>query len=95
MSFQLAVVGDSGQVQLWDIRKMDAPEAWWQAHSDHVYTCHWHPTTKNLLATAGRDRSIKVWDLEAKDPTVVATVFSTDAVAKVLWRPNRKNQIAR
>ena len=55
--WQFAAVSENGKVQLWDMRRPDRCERQWPAHSNHVFACDWHPETRNLLTTAGREGS--------------------------------------
>ena len=95
--YTVAAVSENGQVQLWDIRKCDRAESRWSAHPDHIYTCEWHPESKNILATAGRDKSIKVWDTNFStnlQPSERHIIYALDVVSKIHWRPQRSQQIA-
>jgi WD40 repeat protein len=84
--------------QLWDMRMPGACEQKIQAHQGPAYTVAWHPTRRNVLASAGRDKVIRVWDVASsggggREPWL-ASVQTIAPVARVLWRPGHPDQIA-
>lgn len=54
-----AAVSENGNVQLWDLRKVDRCLSQFTAHSGPIFACDWHPEM-SWLATASRDKTIKV-----------------------------------
>ena len=84
---------ESGNVQLWDLRKPDHHYNQFTAHSGPVFTLHWHPEDRYWLSTGGRDQSIKIWDTQLKShPTHIIQTIA--AVNKIKWRPGYKYHIA-
>lgn len=53
-------VSESGNVQLWDMRRPDRVEKQFTAHGGPIFALDWHPEVKTWIATAGRDKTIKV-----------------------------------
>ncbi|XP_050714381.1 GATOR complex protein WDR24-like isoform X2 [Eriocheir sinensis] len=86
-------VSESGNVQLWDMRRPDRVEKQFTAHGGPIFALDWHPEVKTWIATAGRDKTIKVWDLN-ENPTVCNTIQTIASVGRVKWRPNTKYHIA-
>ncbi|XP_054161603.1 GATOR complex protein WDR24-like [Oppia nitens] len=95
--FNFASVQETGNVEIWDIRRSDRPEINFLAHGGPVFACDWHPNPekRKWLATAGRDKTIKVWDLS--NPTKPHNLYTLHTIASVLrlkWRPSRDFQIS-
>ncbi|KAL5007040.1 hypothetical protein ScPMuIL_015846 [Solemya velum] len=90
--FNFGAADESGNVQLWDMRRPDKVEKQLTAHSGPVFTIDWHPDDKNWLGTAGRDKMIKVWDLQKEK--VIHLVQTIASVAQIRWRPSRRFHIA-
>lgn len=80
LNYTFAAAFDSGQIQIWDIRK--GMERSINAHQGLVLGIDWHPT-QPLLASCARDKSIKVWDSNFKCKNVISTMAS---VSKIVWR---------
>lgn len=101
LSHTFAAVSENGSVHIWDIRSIKADvskradRAFQQftAHSGPIYTCDWHPTERNRLATGSRDKQIKVWNIGTK-PSLEHTIHTIAAVGRVKWRPGQKYHIA-
>ena len=90
--FSFASVQETGNVEIWDIRRSDRPELNFIAHGGPVFACDWHPNAEKhkWLATAGRDKAIKVWDLSnPTKPHCLHTVQTIASVSRIKWRPNR------
>ncbi|CAH1788742.1 unnamed protein product, partial [Owenia fusiformis] len=92
--FQFAAAFENGNVQIWDLRKLDKWERQFTAHSGPIFSLDWHPDDKNILASAGRDKTIKIWDMQLLKPKNLHTVQSIASVARCKWRPQRKYHIA-
>lgn len=92
-SVHFCAVSESGNVQLWDMRRPDRVEKQFTAHGGPIFALDWHPEVKTWIATAGRDKTIKVWDLN-ENPTVCNTIQTIASVGRVKWRPNTKYHIA-
>lgn len=89
-----AAAGENGQVQLWDTRRADRCISQFTAHSEPIYTCDWHPTNPNWLATGSRDKLIKIWSIGTGEIDPVHTIQTIAVVGRVRWRPERPYQIA-
>jgi WD40 repeat protein len=90
--FHFASVQETGNVEIWDIRRSDRPDSNFIAHGGPVFACDWHPCgeKKKWLATAGRDKTIKVWDLaNPSKPQLLHCVQTIASVSRIKWRPNR------
>ena len=87
-------VCESGNVQLWDIRKTDTFTSQWTAHIEPIFTLDWHPEDKNCLATGGRDKSIKIWDTSQPPTHPTHTIHTISSVHKIKWRPGHNFYIA-
>ncbi|MPC66257.1 WD repeat-containing protein 24 [Portunus trituberculatus] len=59
-SIHFCAVSESGNVQLWDMRRPDRVEKQFTAHGGPIFALDWHPEVKTWIATAGRDKTIKV-----------------------------------
>lgn len=96
-SVHFASVQDTGNVEIWDIRRTDKPEANFLAHDGPVFACEWHPTqgdSTKWLATGGRDKTIKVWDLTNPSKHKLAySVHTIAPVSKLKWRPGYEMHI--
>ncbi|KAK8398935.1 hypothetical protein O3P69_004206 [Scylla paramamosain] len=92
-SIHFCAVSESGNVQLWDMRRPDRVEKQFTAHGGPIFALDWHPEVKTWIATAGRDKTIKVWDLN-ENPTVCNTIQTIASVGRVKWRPNTRYHIA-
>lgn len=86
--------GSPPHVQVWDMRMPGVCEQKIQAHQGPVYTVAWHPTRRNVLASAGRDKIIRVWDVGggSKD-NLRQSVQTIASVARVLWRPSHPDHV--
>lgn len=87
-------VSESGNVQLWDIRKHDSYASQFTAHIAPVFTLNWHPEERHWLSTGGRDDSIKIWDTSQPCTHPTHTIHTISAVHKIKWRPGHKYYIA-
>lgn len=88
-----AAVSENGSVQIWDLKRQDRFLNGFTAHSGPIYTCDWHPTTPNWLATGSRDKQIKIWNTGSK-PCLEYTIHTIAVVGRVKWRPEKKYHIA-
>ena len=91
-TYHFASVQETGNVEIWDIRKQDRPECNFIAHDGPVLSCEWHPNQENYkwLATGGRDKIIKVWDLSNRNrPQLIYNVHTITPVSKLKWRPEK------
>lgn len=91
-TYHFASVQETGNVEIWDIRKPEKPECNFLAHDGPVFACEWHPNQESYkwLATGGRDKTIKVWDLSNRSkPVSVFNVHTITPVSKLKWRPDK------
>jgi len=88
-----AAACESGNVQLWDMKKPDHYNNQFTAHTGPVYTLHWHPEDRFWLATGGRDKAIKVWDIQSRGQPI-HNIQTIESVANIQWRPKEKFHIA-
>lgn len=91
-TYHFASVQETGNVEIWDIRKPDRPECNFIAHDGPVLACEWHPNQEayKWLATGGRDKIIKVWDLSNRNrPQLIYNVHTITPVSKLKWRPEK------
>lgn len=86
-----ASVQETGNVEIWDIRRNDKPECNFIAHDGPVFACEWHPNQEyKWLATGGRDKTIKIWDLSNRSkPSLAYNVHTIAPVSKLKWRPTK------
>ena len=87
-------VCETGNVQLWDIRKADTYTYQFTAHIEPVFTLDWHPEERNWLSTGSRDKSIKIWDTSQNCTHPTHTIQTISPVHKIKWRPGYKYYIA-
>lgn len=92
--FVFAAASENGQVQLWDTRRTDRCTSHFTAHSEPIYTCDWHPTNSNWLATGSRDKQIKIWSIGSGEVDPIHTIQTIAVVGRVRWRPEKPYQIA-
>lgn len=91
-SNHFASVQETGNVEIWDIRRTDKPETSFIAHDGPVFACEWHPNQESnkWLATGGRDKTIKIWDLSHRNrPLLKYNVHTIATVSKLKWRPTK------
>lgn len=93
-TYTFAAASENGQVQLWDTRRADRCTSQFTAHSEPIYTCDWHPTNPNWLATGSRDKQIKIWSIGTGEIDPVHTIQTIAVVGRVRWRPEKPFQIA-
>ncbi|XP_059081782.1 GATOR complex protein WDR24-like isoform X3 [Tigriopus californicus] len=89
-----ASAAENGRVSVWDIRKSERPERAWNAHTEYVFACDWHPECRNVIATAGRDKTVKVWNLDEDRAKLDVNIQTIGPVGRIKWRPNHRFQIA-
>eukprot|EP00095_Tigriopus_kingsejongensis_P009251 maker-scaffold922_size80897-snap-gene-0.17 protein:Tk09251 transcript:maker-scaffold922_size80897-snap-gene-0.17-mRNA-1 annotation:"hypothetical protein D910_02335" len=89
-----ASAAENGRVSIWDMRKPDRAEKSWNAHTEYVFSCDWHPNCRAFLATAGRDKTVKVWNIEDDRPKLDTVIQTIGPVGRVKWRPNHRFHIA-
>lgn len=87
---------ETGNIEIWDIRRPDKPEANFLAHDGPINACEWHPNDGyRWLATGGRDKTIKIWDLTNRSkPGKMFEMHSIGPVSKLSWRPSKDFHIA-
>lgn len=61
-----AAADEAGNIKFWDTRNSDRPLKQFTAHGGPVLSLDFHPTTKALIATGGRDKVIKVANTKRK-----------------------------
>ncbi|XP_046842250.1 GATOR complex protein WDR24-like [Xenia sp. Carnegie-2017] len=88
-----AAAAEIGEVQLWDIRKLDNCIQHFVAHIGPTFSIDWHPDEADWLGTAGRDKLIKVWDTQHK-PVETHQIRAIAELARIKWRPGRRHHIA-
>ncbi|KAJ9262793.1 hypothetical protein DTO212C5_7804 [Paecilomyces variotii] len=84
-----ATATDSGAIQLWDARKVNAPMMKLAAHDKPCFSVDWHPDGKHLVS-GGTDKQVKVWDFSSSAERRQKPTFqfrTPQAVVNVRWRP--------
>ncbi|KAL1858695.1 SEA (Seh1-associated) complex subunit [Paecilomyces lecythidis] len=84
-----ATATDSGAIQLWDARKVNAPLMKIAAHDKPCFSVDWHPDGKHLVS-GGTDKQVKVWDFSSSAERRQKPTFqfrTPQAVVNVRWRP--------
>lgn len=84
-----ATATDSGAVQQWDYRKVNAPLLRITAHDRSCFSVDWHPDGKHII-TGGTDRQVKVWDFSSSAERRQKPTFqfrTPQAVTNARWRP--------
>ncbi|UXI18339.1 hypothetical protein NH340_JMT04282 [Sarcoptes scabiei] len=95
-TYNFASVQETGNVEIWDIRRPERPENNFIAHDGPVFACEWHPNQDNFkwLATGGRDKTIKIWDLSNRNKVIqIHNVHTITPVSKLKWRPEKNYHI--
>ncbi|KAJ5103305.1 hypothetical protein N7532_003834 [Penicillium argentinense] len=84
-----ATASDSGAIQMWDWRKVNAPLMRIAAHDRPCFAVDWHPDGKHIVSS-GTDRQVKVWDFSSSAERRQKPAFqfrTPQAVTNVRWRP--------
>ncbi|KAJ5131005.1 uncharacterized protein N7515_007044 [Penicillium bovifimosum] len=84
-----ATASDSGAIQMWDYRKVNAPLMRIAAHDHPCFAVDWHPDGKHIVS-GGTDRQVKVWDFSSSAERRQKPAFqfrTPQAVTNVRWRP--------
>ncbi|KAK9852511.1 uncharacterized protein MYU51_008351 [Penicillium brevicompactum] len=84
-----ATASDSGAIQMWDYRKVNAPLMRIAAHDRPCFAVDWHPDGKHVVS-GGTDRQVKVWDFSSSAERRQKPAFqfrTPQAVTNVRWRP--------
>ncbi|CAG7945461.1 unnamed protein product [Penicillium salamii] len=84
-----ATASDSGAIQMWDYRKVNAPLMRIAAHDRPCFAVDWHPDGKHIVS-GGTDRQVKVWDFSSSAERRQKPAFqfrTPQAVTNVRWRP--------
>lgn len=89
---------DIGNLQIWDLRKIEHPVIKICAHDGPLLGVDWHPICKTMIASGGcRDRKVKVWNLFGDQRSLAAKpkheIQTITTVGMVMWRPGYVNQI--
>lgn len=96
-SNHFASVQETGNIEIWDMRRPNLVETNFIAHDGPIFTCEWHPTQEDdtkWLATGGRDKTIKIWDLSDRNrPLLRHYAHTTATVSKLKWRPDNPHHI--
>ncbi|KAG8189255.1 hypothetical protein JTE90_013783 [Oedothorax gibbosus] len=91
-SSRIAVVCDTGDVQLWLIpegglqQKLEEPSVSFKAHSEKATIIKFHPTAKDIIATASSDLTIRIWDVSMQEEKFCLRGFN-DQVLNFAWSP--------
>lgn len=83
-----ATASDSGAIQMWDYRKVNAPLMRIAAHDRPCFAVDWHPDGKHIVS-GGTDRQVKVWDFSSSAERRQKPTFqfrTPQAVTNVRWR---------
>eukprot|EP01135_Chromosphaera_perkinsii_P004618 Nk52_evm11s292 gene=Nk52_evmTU11s292 len=91
--FQFAAAFENGSVQIYDTRKGGACLTKLTSHHGPAFSVDWHPDSKNLIATGGRDKMIKVWRINGK-PKIESSIQTIASVSRIKWKPGSATQIA-
>ncbi|KAK0924932.1 SEA (Seh1-associated) complex subunit [Friedmanniomyces endolithicus] len=79
---------DSGWVQCWDMRNLNAPKVKIPAHALSCNIVDWHPDGKHL-ASAGSDKTVRVWDVSGHRRGKASWEIKTPyPVLNARWRPS-------
>ncbi|OQE30272.1 hypothetical protein PENFLA_c003G08471 [Penicillium flavigenum] len=84
-----ATASDSGAIQMWDYRKVNAPLMRIAAHDRPCFAVDWHPDGKHIVS-GGTDRQVKVWDFSSSAERRQKPAFqfrTPQSVTNVRWRP--------
>jgi WD repeat-containing protein 24 len=79
---------DSGWIQCWDIRKMNAAKVKIPAHALACNMIDWHPDGKHVIS-GSTDKSVRVWDMSVSGRQKAAWEIKTPyPVLNARWRPS-------
>ncbi|KAK0258079.1 SEA (Seh1-associated) complex subunit [Friedmanniomyces endolithicus] len=79
---------DSGWVQCWDMRNLNAPKVKIPAHALSCNIVDWHPDGKHL-ASGGSDKTVRVWDVSGHRRGKASWEIKTPyPVLNARWRPS-------
>ncbi|KAJ5095783.1 hypothetical protein NUU61_005139 [Penicillium alfredii] len=83
-----ATATDSGAIQMWDCRKVNAPLMRIAAHDRPCFAVDWHPDGKHIVS-GGTDRQVKVWDFSSAErrQKPAFQLRTPQALMNVRWRP--------
>lgn len=93
---RFAVGMDDGVVHIWMLPEdgltepTNTPTQTFAAHADKIHVIRFHPSARDVLATAAHDLRIKLWDLSKADQSPVARIILTGHTEQLFafaWSP--------
>lgn len=79
---QLATVGTSGAIQLWDVQTGNPVQTLW-GHKAELFALAFSPSGDQIIS-AGRDQTIRIWNLKDGKPTRVLPSLDEEVYAVAL-----------
>lgn len=92
-SSRLAVVCDTGDVQIWIVpeeglqEKLEEPSLYFKAHSEKASIVKFHPCAKDIIATASSDLTVRIWNLLTQEEKFCLKGH-LDQILNLAWSPN-------
>ncbi|GIY09473.1 coronin-7 [Caerostris darwini] len=92
-SSRLAVVCDTGDVQIWTIpegglqEKLEEPLLSFKAHSEKASIVKFHPCASDIIATASSDLTVRIWDLSTQEEKFCLQGHM-DQILNLAWSPD-------
>lgn len=83
-------VCDTGDVQLWNIpeeglqQKLEEPNVSFKAHSEKASIVKFHPSAKDVIATASSDLTIRIWDISLQEEKFCLQGFNDQVIIAFL-----------
>ncbi|OQR76932.1 coronin-7-like, partial [Tropilaelaps mercedesae] len=90
---RIAIACDDGRIRVWSVpengltESLTQPDFELKGHKDKVTLLKFHPSAKDILASASQDQTILIWDLD-QQAFVYELEGHTDQIFSMAWHPD-------
>eukprot|EP00347_Sterkiella_histriomuscorum_P009013 403342863 len=97
--YQFAAAQGDGTIDLWDLRKTNAPFFSFLSHLKPTYCLDWHPDLEDILMSGSGDKYAKIWYLKEGETrqlqqNAMYQIQTPQSINKCQWVPGKNFQIA-